>query len=285
MPGSLLLRIARGLCSPGRCAGVLEPLIADLQHELRSAHGIDRLRRLGSGYCAFWPTFAACAARDVAERDSRVFLASAAKFFAVVVCASFVLEAIGMRWPASRALIVRHPYIGWYALSSSATLLYAVPIGILPALAFGRYRSRPTSAAVGLLAATAGVLLTAAAAGWIAPAIERASIVRQHAALVAATPPRMAAPPSLDLVLWQSSTAKSIPVLVRDALAPPPHRFPGYPHYVAPEDAMAHDGHWRDLRFRMLLVLCAAVCGTIGAHLPHASRGSRGSLEPEVLSS
>ena len=55
IPGRVLHRVATTLCSPIFSERVVEPLIADLQHEWRTAIGlVQALRTLASGYAAFW---------------------------------------------------------------------------------------------------------------------------------------------------------------------------------------------------------------------------------------
>lgn len=59
IPGRALHRVAVALCSPAFCQRVVEPLLADLQHEWWAAEGFLRCARiLVSGYGAFWRTFA-----------------------------------------------------------------------------------------------------------------------------------------------------------------------------------------------------------------------------------
>ncbi len=68
--GDTLHRIARSSCSSELCGQVLEPAIADLQHQYAHA-GRARLRPLLGGYAAFWWSFASCLARDAVSRESR----------------------------------------------------------------------------------------------------------------------------------------------------------------------------------------------------------------------
>jgi hypothetical protein len=58
IPGRALHRLAVGLCSRAFCERVVEPLLADFQHEWLSApRRWHRLLTLVSGYAAFWRTF------------------------------------------------------------------------------------------------------------------------------------------------------------------------------------------------------------------------------------
>ena len=250
--GRLLHALARGLCSPQQCTNVLEPAIADLQHDP------DRL----AGYRAFWISLADSLAHDIWERDSRALLGQAAAAFVGIIAMSAVVEAAVMRSPV-RAAVQSVPYVYWYALASSATLVWVVPLAIAPAVLYGRRRAPQAAGVAGLTAAAFGVGLTLVASGWIAPAIERAGIVRQHGTFDAATHGRFQTAPSV-VDLDRMSTATSLPSLIRDAFAPPVHRFPGYPNYVAPEDAFALEGHWRDLKFRLTLLALSALSGLVG---------------------
>jgi hypothetical protein len=250
--GRLLHALARRLCSPERCTNVLEPCIADLQRDS------DWL----AGYRAFWVSLADSLAHDVWERDSRALLGEAAAAFVGMIAMSAVAEAVVMRSPL-RAAVRGVPYLYWYALASSATLVWTVPLAIAPAVLYGRRRAPRAAGVAGLTAAAFGVCLTLAASGWIAPAIERAGIVRQHQAFDASTRGRFQTSP-LEVDLDRMSTAKSLPNLIRGAFAPPAHRFPGYPNYVAPEDSLAREGHMRDLKFRLLLLLASVLSGIVG---------------------
>jgi hypothetical protein len=52
--------------------------------------------------------------------------------------------------------------------------------------------------------------------------------------------------------------------LVRGALAPLKHRYPGYPRYVAPEDRNLPEWYSAVLRERLLLAACAMSAGLAG---------------------
>jgi hypothetical protein len=55
IPGRTLHRLAEFLSSPEFCRHVVEPLLADFQHEWRHVSGLSRrARALASGYGAFW---------------------------------------------------------------------------------------------------------------------------------------------------------------------------------------------------------------------------------------
>jgi hypothetical protein len=250
--GRLLHALARRLCSPQRCVNVLEPAIADLQRDSNRV----------AGYTAFWIAFADSLARDVWEPDSRELFGQAAAVFMGLTATSALVEAAVMRSPLRSAL--QHvPYVYWYALASSATLVWIVPLAIAPALRYGRRHAPHAPGVAGVVAAAVGVCVALAALGWIAPAIERAGIVRQHQAFEMATHGRFQTVP-LAVDLDRMSGAKSFPSLITGALAPPAHRFPGYPNYVAPEDRSSHESHWMDLKLRALLLVASIVSGIVG---------------------
>ena len=53
IPGRLLHRLAVAVCSAAFCERVVEPLLADVQHEWQQAAGLRRVWNLASGYTAF----------------------------------------------------------------------------------------------------------------------------------------------------------------------------------------------------------------------------------------
>jgi hypothetical protein len=64
IPGRTLHRLANALCAPAFCERVIDPLLADFQHEWLHTEGFSRrVLTLASGYGAFWCTFAIHAAR------------------------------------------------------------------------------------------------------------------------------------------------------------------------------------------------------------------------------
>ena len=152
-------------------------------------------------------------------------------------------------------------YVGWYARFQSATLMFVVPMAIVPALRYAIRLGSPAACATRVAAVVFGLILVTVASGWVAPALERMKTRRMWDDFAAQTHGRYYMEP-IDVVFDRSSTAKNLPGLIRAALSPPAHRFPGYPNYVAPEDRFAQLGYWRDLKFRGLLLTIAAFMST-----------------------
>jgi hypothetical protein len=69
MPGRFLHRVARHLLPTGACESVLEPLLADLQHEWQhpAERLLDRTWRLAHGYWAFWVALGLCGVRAMLD--------------------------------------------------------------------------------------------------------------------------------------------------------------------------------------------------------------------------
>jgi hypothetical protein len=64
IPGRALHRLANALCAPAFVERVIDPLLADFQHEWLHTEGFSRrVLTLANGYGAFWCTFAIHAAR------------------------------------------------------------------------------------------------------------------------------------------------------------------------------------------------------------------------------
>jgi hypothetical protein len=64
IPGRTLHRVSAALCSPAFCERVIDPLLADFQHEwLHTKTFSRRVLILASGYGAFWCTFVIHATR------------------------------------------------------------------------------------------------------------------------------------------------------------------------------------------------------------------------------
>ena len=151
--GERLHRIARALCSPGLCERVLEPAIADLQHD----------PSIGA-YAAFWRSLAWCCVRDASAPGSREFRVHAAAAFAIAIAVIGVSEVVflhtelGLRGAALRVLywgpFMR--YVGWSARIDTGTLMFGVPLAMLPALWYAARRNStlPSAAALGTVAAT-----------------------------------------------------------------------------------------------------------------------------------
>ena len=154
-------------------------------------------------------------------------------------------------------------YVGWSARMNAATLMFGVPVAMFPAL-FLASRRRPTfTPGAALLTLTVGMLLTIASSGWIAPAVARADGLKQRNRFVKDTGGRLYVPP-LEWELDRYPDGKAWPDLIRGAIAPPKHRYPGYPNFVAPEDLGAREWHRAVIRERLFLVVVALVAGLMG---------------------
>jgi hypothetical protein len=70
MPGRLLTCVAAVICGEHTRTHVMEPLLADLQRDwCERPHDASGVRRLLSGYCAFWMALAVSTARDALKDD------------------------------------------------------------------------------------------------------------------------------------------------------------------------------------------------------------------------
>jgi len=70
--------------------------------------------------------------------------------------------------------------------------------------------------------------------------------------------------PPLEWQLDRYAGAKLWPALIRGALAPSPHRFAGYPTYVAPEDQDLQRLHRQETYERTISVVLALALGMLG---------------------
>lgn len=166
-PGRLLHALARR-CPDAMRERVLEPLIADLQHEWQITRSV---RRLARGYVAFWLTFALCAGRCLARESvvppSATFMRRAATAFVASLVATTLLQLTLMAARPSS-------YMTAFGLTIARALTLGVPTAILPALMYARTRGGRPSGADGFKIALIGVLLTMATFGWISPLGTRA---------------------------------------------------------------------------------------------------------------
>ena len=271
--GIALERIARVCCSRELSQRVLEPAIADLQHEYaHAATSAERQRALLGGYAAFWRSLARCLARDAVSRESHGYLVAAAVAFVVVVGALGTCEALllhtapGLRTATLRILYWGPylPYVGWSAWIKTGTLMFGLPFAMLPAILHATRRGAAFTPGAALLAIAAGTLLTIASSGWIAPAIVRRDEIRQHDSFVASNGGRYQIPP---IDFDGCPDCQAWPGLIRGAFAPLKHRYPGYPKYVAPEDRGLPEWYRSVARERLLLAVFAILAGLIGWRL------------------
>jgi hypothetical protein len=271
MPGRFLHRLAHG-CSDRVRLNVLEPLIADFQHEWSVGHSLaGGIVLLGRGYGAFWRSFVWCFACDAVSRESSEFRHRAAAAFVLAVAATAALEWLVIHTNSTvRNLVMRNiKYLWLSAHSGTVTLRYGVPLAMFPAMAYARTWGKHRAPAADVATIAVGTLLTIASSGWLAPAVERRQLIREHEDFVRGTHGRIYTLP-LDVKLATSPMARSWPALIRGAVEAAPHRFPGYPWYDALEDKSAHDDHWWEIRERVFItvigVLVAWLGWTLGAH-------------------
>jgi hypothetical protein len=270
MPGRHLYRFACTSCSDFLRENVVAPAIADFQHQYAAAAGTAaRIHALVSGYTTVWRTLAWCLVRDARSPESRAFHSMAATAFLVAVGVTASIEYLLFETNAAiHRLAMYVPYLYWSYLSTTTTLEFGVPLAMFPALLFARAQSgRP--AAASLTTCAAAMLLTLASTSWLAPTVARQRTIRSHGEYVRATGGRLYIDP-LEWALDRSPESKSWPALVRGARRGPVHRYPGYPHYVAPGDAMLPHAHRQEILNRLFLAalgLLAAILGWIvGAH-------------------
>jgi hypothetical protein len=265
-PGAMLRRLARAACSADLCDRVLEPAIADFQHDLAHATGARRrLHALLHGYAAFWQSLGWCVAQDASSRDARQFNGRAAVAFVLAVSAAAAIEAMVMHTsPTIHRFVVMHfPYVGFSARTDTATLRFGIPLAMFPALFRATRRSAHFTRATALWTISFGASLTFIASGWLAPSVERWHMLQQRDHFIVATGGRYYMSP----VEWEVdryTPAKSSSDLIRGALAPDPHRFPGYPRYVAPEDRDLQRYHRLAIYDRLALIALAVVAGLAG---------------------
>jgi hypothetical protein len=273
-PGRVIHRIAVALW-PEACERFLEPAIADLQHDCaRAATLAEYAHALTHGYVAVGICLAACAVHDSRGSESRAFNARARIAFLLTVAIAFALELVLMHTSTvARHYVVTHvPYVGFAAMTDTATLRFGIPLAMFPAVFYAAGRGAAAMRGAAVRAITLGALVTFVASGFVAPSLDRIRAIRDRDAFVAATG-RYDLQPPFEWQLDRYPPAKTWPALIRGALAPPPHRFTGYPNYVAPEDQGLQRWHRQAIYERILLVALAIAFGVFGwtaARIRHA---------------
>jgi hypothetical protein len=282
-PGLWLHRIARAVCSTESCRQVLEPAIADVQHDYaRSADSVRRGQALLRGYAAFWQSLAWCLAHDAFGGNAREFNSRAAIAFLVALTTVGVVEMLVMHTSEAirRLVVCTHPiwpYVGFSAMSDTATLRFGVPLAIFPALFYATRRSTHFTPSAALRTIAFGLLITIVASGWIAPGVERWRSLRERDAFAAATHGRI----YMDPIEWswdRSPQSKTWPDLIRGAFAPPSHRYPGYPNYVAPEDRDLTRYRRLEIYVRLFMAALAIGAGLLGWATGRIGRTHHGEL-------
>jgi hypothetical protein len=265
MPGRHLYRLACACCSDSLRENVVAPAIADFQHQYAAAVGTSaRIHALVSGYTTVWQTLAWCLVRDALSPESRAFHSAAATAFLVSVGATATIEYLLFETSAAVHRLARYvSYLYWSYLSTTTTLEFGVPLAMFPALLFARARNGRPVAAAGLTTCAAAMLLTVASTSWLAPVVARQRIIRSHGEYVRATGGRLYVD-RLEWALDRAPEAKSWPALVRGARRRPVHRYPGYPHYVAPGDAILPHAHRQAIKNRLFLAALGLLAGILG---------------------
>ena len=274
-PGAVLHRMARVTCTSDCYERVLEPALADLQHEWHGAHSRSALLR---NYAAFWQSWGACVLRDATSGESQSFNSAALSALALTIAGTWLIEFALMHASLASHRLVRHvPYIGFYAMFDTATWRYGVPLAIGPALFYTASRTTRVVPAAYLTTIALGALFTVISSGWIAPELIRRDLTRQHDAFArwAAHAPSSSANgiyvPPLDFSLFQE--AKSWPELIRSATEPPRHQFPLMPRYVDPGEANRPAADRQEIMDRLFLVLLAFGSGVAGGTIGPSTRG------------
>jgi hypothetical protein len=191
--------------------------------------------------------------------------------FVIVVGAMGASEASLLHTSPNLRMAVMHAlhwppygdYLGWSARMNAATLMFGVPVAMFPALMFASRRRATFRPGAAVLLLALGVLLTIVSSGWVAPAVARADSIEQHDRFVRDTGGRFYTQP-IEVQLDRYPDSKAWPDLIRGAIAPPKHRYPGYPNFVAPEDRGLREWHRAVIRERVLLVVFALVAGLMG---------------------
>jgi len=216
--GHRLRQWATRVCSAQTMARLIDPVIADLQHEYERAKADRRGLRaaiiLLRGYWAFWKVFTlqvpAVLLREfrVSHRDSFVRMAVPAAIAMVMACAALIVE------PA-RSIRQRDMLGVWLViLLLPQAIPFSVPISIFTGIAYG-LRRRPLTRRVRrfvLMLGLAGTLVSASTIIWVVPTANqtfRTVIARQ---VVIEGPPEMSSRELRDHALaWKSrgQTAKA----------------------------------------------------------------------------
>ena len=277
-PGTALHRIFRLTCTTGRLERVLEPALADLQHDWATSRSRVALLR---NYLAVWRSWGTCVLQDAAVPEARSFVATMLVSFALTVMALAVIElalmdaSVAVRrqiitaYGGSRAWpITVYARLVFAGMSDTATLRYGVPIAIGPALFYATRRTTRVVPAAYATVTIFAMLVTIASSGWIAPTMVRVEGIRNHdrfadwAAHAPSSSRRGWYVPPLDFSSF--SPSKNWPELIRSALEPPKHEFPLMPQYVAPAEQMRPAADRREIVERIVLVLLAFSCGIVG---------------------
>jgi hypothetical protein len=215
MPGRFLHRLARRLLPTGACESVLEPLLADLQHEWQhpTERLLDRAWRLAHGYWAFWVALGFCGVRTMLRGAVSPVEIEAARpaaiGFAIAACGIAVLRyAVSSNY--------RQQPLGILALGQLSTLGFSVVFAMVPAFMYARPQPHrawnPTTSRLLI----AGIAISIVCVGWVGPAFNGA---HEHALghfLDDRNQPAFASLPSILRAVRSPATAD--PLMWRQAL-------------------------------------------------------------------
>ena len=189
-PGRIIHRIAVALWSRAACERFVEPAIADLQHDCaRATTAAQCARALAHAYIAVWIGLAACAIHNSGGSESRAFNTRARTAFLLTVAVAFGIELILMHTSAAARLYImtRVPYVGFAAMTDTATLRFGIPVAMFPALFYASSGAAASPRGAAVRAVVFGALATFVASGFIAPSIDRVRAIHERNAFVAAT--------------------------------------------------------------------------------------------------
>jgi hypothetical protein len=276
-PGTTLHWLARLTCTSDRCDRVLEPALADLQHDWSTSRSWSALLR---SYLVFWQSWGLCLLQDVIAPESRLFSVAALIAFALTVAGIALIELVLMHGSvAVRRLIISVPSrVVSAAMFDTATLRYGIPLAIGPAVVYATWRTTRVAPAAYLTAAALGMFVTVLSSGWIAPTLIRYDMTQQHDRFArwAAHAPSSSTQgwyvPPLDFSTFQP--AKPWPELIRSAAAPPEHQSALMPRYVAPGEENRPAADRREIVERLLLLLLALGSTVIGATIGRITRAA-----------
>jgi hypothetical protein len=178
---------------------------------------------------------------------------------------------------AIRRLILTVPSrVVFAARSDTATLRYGVALAMGPALCYATWRTQRVAPAAYVTVAALGIVLTVLASGYIAPALIRREMIRQHdsyarwAAQAPSSSVRGWYVPPLDFSSWE--VAQSWPDLMRSAAESLRHESALVPWYVAPGEDTRPARDRQEIMERLLLIPLTLGSAVIGTTIGRAMR-------------
>ena len=176
--GRRLRQWANRVCSAETMDRLIDPVIADLQHEYERAKAARRgiALPLLRGYCAFWKVLTVHVPATWLNRTATEFRAShgeafvpaivAATITMVVACATLIVE------PARRNIDQHHALGVWLAiLLLPQAIPFGIPLSLFTGIAYG-WRRRPVTTQVRrfvIILGLAGTVVSASTIIWVVP--------------------------------------------------------------------------------------------------------------------